>query len=98
MFYGIPYILIYTLTQNIHIPENGGMLTALYKFHSHDISRFVLGLTSLFVVVNCLGSFQMYGMPICSQYSVMWCLNWFSGTYGIGLSGILIAASILTVA
>ncbi|AES95238.1 putative amino acid transporter, transmembrane domain-containing protein [Medicago truncatula] len=149
------------------IPENGGMLTALYKFHSHDISRFVLGLTSFFVVVNCLCSFQIYGMPIFDdmeskyttkmnkpcpwwlrssirifsgflsffigvatpflaslagliggvalpvtlaypcfmwleikkpkKYSVMWCLNWFLGTFGIGLSGILIAASIYVI-
>ncbi|KAK2373208.1 Lysine histidine transporter-like 8 [Trifolium repens] len=46
------------------IPANGGMLTALYAFHSQDVSRFVLGLTSFFVVVNGLCSFQIYGMPI----------------------------------
>ncbi|KAL1315987.1 lysine histidine transporter-like 8 [Arachis hypogaea] len=43
---------------------SGGMLTALYMFHSQDVSRFVLGLTSLFVVINGLCSFQIYGMPV----------------------------------
>lgn len=49
------------------------MLTALYQFHSQDVSRFVLGLTSLFVVVNGLCSFQIYSMPLFddmeSQYT-----------------------------
>jgi len=49
--------------ENLQIPSNGGMLTALYMFHSHDVSRFVLGLTSFFVVANALCSFQIYGMP-----------------------------------
>ncbi|XP_057963002.1 lysine histidine transporter-like 8 [Malania oleifera] len=44
------------------IPPNG-MLTALYTFHSRDVSRFVLGLTSSFVIINALSSFQIYGMP-----------------------------------
>ncbi|XP_030523813.1 lysine histidine transporter-like 8 [Rhodamnia argentea] len=46
------------------IPVNGGMLTALYQFHYHNISRFVLGMTSLFVIINALSSFQIYGMPM----------------------------------
>ncbi|KAJ7944086.1 lysine histidine transporter-like 8 [Quillaja saponaria] len=46
------------------IPANGGMLTALYQFHSQDVSRFVLGLISLFVIINALSSFQIYGMPM----------------------------------
>ncbi|CAI8588508.1 unnamed protein product [Vicia faba] len=149
------------------IPANGGMLTALYQFHSHDMSRFVLALTSFSVVVNCLCSFQIYSMPIFDdmeskytkkmnkpcpwwlrtsirifsgfvsffvgvatpflaslagliggvalpvtlaypcfmwlkvkspkKYSVMWCLNWFLGTFGIGLSGLLIGASIYVI-
>ncbi|XP_050230708.1 lysine histidine transporter-like 8 [Mercurialis annua] len=45
------------------IPE-GGMLTALFAFHGRDTSRFVLGLTSLFVIINALSSFQIYGMPM----------------------------------
>ncbi|CAL0311437.1 unnamed protein product [Lupinus luteus] len=45
------------------IPSNGGMLTALYAYHSHDVSSFVLGFTSIFVVLNGLCSFQIYGMP-----------------------------------
>ncbi|KAK6118668.1 hypothetical protein DH2020_047581 [Rehmannia glutinosa] len=46
------------------IPANGGMLTALYAFHSRDVARSVLGLISLFVIVNALSSFQIYGMPM----------------------------------
>ncbi|KAJ0010812.1 hypothetical protein Pint_34189 [Pistacia integerrima] len=46
------------------IPENGGMLTALYAFHRLDTSRFILGLTSLFVIINAVSSFQIYGMPV----------------------------------
>ncbi|KAJ7953198.1 lysine histidine transporter-like 8 [Quillaja saponaria] len=46
------------------IPANGGMLTALYQFHSQDVSKFVLGLTSVFVIVNAVSSFQIYGMPM----------------------------------
>ncbi|KAF4373808.1 hypothetical protein F8388_007714 [Cannabis sativa] len=45
------------------IPANGGMLTALFQFHSRDVSRFILGLTSFFVIVNALCSFNIYGMP-----------------------------------
>ncbi|XP_059643763.1 lysine histidine transporter-like 8 [Cornus florida] len=46
------------------IPENGGMLTALYAFHGKDASQFILGLTSLFVIINAVSSFQIYGMPM----------------------------------
>ncbi|XP_022740814.1 lysine histidine transporter-like 8 [Durio zibethinus] len=45
------------------IPANNGMLTAFYQFHSRNVSPFVLGLTSLFIVINSLCSFQIYGMP-----------------------------------
>ncbi|KAA8546155.1 hypothetical protein F0562_020951 [Nyssa sinensis] len=46
------------------IPENGGMLPALYLFHGQTASQFLLGLTSLFVIINALSSFQIYGMPM----------------------------------
>ncbi|OWM68260.1 lysine histidine transporter-like 8 [Punica granatum] len=46
------------------IPANGGMLTALYQFHYRDVSRAILGLTSMFVIVNAVSSFQIYGMPM----------------------------------
>lgn len=45
------------------IPENGGMLTALYAFHGRDTSQFIIGLTSLFVIISAMSSFQIYGMP-----------------------------------
>lgn len=54
------------------IPE-GGMLAAFYGFHMKDTSQFILGLTSLLVIVNSVSSFQIYGMPmfdnIESQYT-----------------------------
>ncbi|GAV78853.1 Aa_trans domain-containing protein [Cephalotus follicularis] len=46
------------------IPATGGMLTALYRFHSRDTSRFLIGLTTFFVIINALSSFQIYGMPM----------------------------------
>ncbi|KAF8656429.1 hypothetical protein HU200_060702 [Digitaria exilis] len=47
------------------IPQNsGGILSALYEFHSRDVSRMVLGITTMLVVINCLTSFQIYAMPM----------------------------------
>ncbi|KAM7479495.1 hypothetical protein LguiA_027708 [Lonicera macranthoides] len=46
------------------IPANGGMLSALYGFHGQDTPQSVLGLISLFVIINALSSFQIYGMPM----------------------------------
>ncbi|CAL5205515.1 unnamed protein product [Lathyrus oleraceus] len=46
------------------IPSNGGMLSALQKYHEHETSKFIIALTSLLVVVNSLTSFQIYAMPI----------------------------------
>lgn len=40
-----------------------GMLCALYKFHSHDVSQFMLGLISVFIIINALTSFPIYAMP-----------------------------------
>ncbi|XP_008221160.1 PREDICTED: lysine histidine transporter-like 8 [Prunus mume] len=59
------------------IPSNGGMLNALYKFHSHDTSKFVLGLTSMLVVVNSLSSFQIYAMPVFDNLELRFtsCMN-----------------------
>ncbi|MED6144871.1 Lysine histidine transporter-like 8 [Stylosanthes scabra] len=47
---------------------SGGILTALYGFHSHDISRGLLALTFLLVVFNCLSSFQIYSMPAFDSF------------------------------
>ncbi|KAF9621506.1 hypothetical protein IFM89_021810 [Coptis chinensis] len=44
------------------IPANG-MLTALHTLHEHDTSKFLLGLTSLLVVIHSLTAFQIYAMP-----------------------------------
>ncbi|KAH6782790.1 Transmembrane amino acid transporter family protein [Perilla frutescens var. frutescens] len=46
------------------IPINGGMLSALDEYHREDTPRMILGLASLFVVINCLTSFQIYAMPV----------------------------------
>ncbi|KAI3464731.1 hypothetical protein Pfo_021394 [Paulownia fortunei] len=46
------------------IPANGGLLSALDEYHGNDTSKVILGLTSLFVVINSLTSFQIYAMPV----------------------------------
>lgn len=43
---------------------NEGMLTAFYKYHGHDTSKIIIGLTSMLVVINSLSSFQLYAMPV----------------------------------
>ncbi|RZC66868.1 hypothetical protein C5167_010558 [Papaver somniferum] len=45
------------------IPKNGGMLSALFAFHSKDTSKAILVITGLFIVINAVCSFQIYGMP-----------------------------------
>lgn len=40
------------------------MLTAIYQYHGRDTSKFILALTSLFIVVNAVSSFQIFGMPM----------------------------------
>lgn len=40
------------------------MLPALFVFHSRDVARSVLGLISIFVIVNAVSSFQIYAMPM----------------------------------
>ncbi|KAL3843329.1 hypothetical protein ACJIZ3_000732 [Penstemon smallii] len=49
------------------IPANGGMLTALIAFRGQDVARWVLGLISLFVIINAVSSFQLYGMPMFDE-------------------------------
>ncbi|KAI6688950.1 hypothetical protein NL676_025778 [Syzygium grande] len=46
----------------------GGILNALYGFHSHDIPRGLLAMTFLLVVFNCLSSFQIYSMPVFDSF------------------------------
>ncbi|CAN1276203.1 Lysine histidine transporter-like 8 [Linum perenne] len=41
-----------------------GQLVTLFVYHGQTTSRFILGLTSFFVVVNAVSSFQLYGMQI----------------------------------
>lgn len=47
---------------------SGGMLNAIYAFHSHDIPRGLLAITFLLVVFNCLSSFQIYSMPVFDSF------------------------------
>eukprot|EP01018_Ginkgo_biloba_P039616 Gb_35853 [translate_table: standard] len=46
----------------------GGILNALYGFHSRDIARGLLATTFLLVVFNCLSSFQIYSMPVFDSF------------------------------
>ncbi|PWA42986.1 amino acid transporter, transmembrane domain-containing protein [Artemisia annua] len=41
----------------------GGMLTALFVYHSQDLAKSVLGFTCILVIINVLSSFQIYAMP-----------------------------------
>ncbi|PPR83097.1 hypothetical protein GOBAR_AA37612 [Gossypium barbadense] len=55
------------LAQAAFMPS-GGILNALYGFHSHDIPRGLLALAFLLVVFNCLSSFQIYSMPVFDSF------------------------------
>lgn len=46
----------------------GGMLNALFGFHKHDISRWLLAITFLLVVFSCLSSYQIYSMPVFDNF------------------------------
>ncbi|KAK3029146.1 hypothetical protein RJ639_039701 [Escallonia herrerae] len=46
------------------MPNEGGMLSAIYAYHMRDVSRSVIGLMSVFVIINAVTSFQIYGMPM----------------------------------
>ncbi|XVE87500.1 hypothetical protein DITRI_Ditri18aG0122700 [Diplodiscus trichospermus] len=54
------------------IPSNNGMLTALYQFHSRNVSPFILGAASLFVVINSLSLYQIYGMPTFDDMELLY--------------------------
>ncbi|KAF5786209.1 putative amino acid transporter, transmembrane domain-containing protein [Helianthus annuus] len=49
------------------IPPSGGMLTALFAYHSQDVAKSILALTSMLVIINALSSFQIYAMPIFDE-------------------------------
>ncbi|KAK6130913.1 hypothetical protein DH2020_035349 [Rehmannia glutinosa] len=51
-----------------NLMPSGGMLNALFAFHSHDIPRGLLAVTFLLVVFNCLSSFQIYSMPVFDSF------------------------------
>ncbi|KAI5655980.1 hypothetical protein M9H77_24773 [Catharanthus roseus] len=51
-----------------NLMPSGGILNALFAFHSHDIPRGLLAMTFLLVVFNCLSSFQIYSMPAFDSF------------------------------
>ncbi|XVE55959.1 hypothetical protein DITRI_Ditri03aG0199000 [Diplodiscus trichospermus] len=51
-----------------NVMPSGGILNALFAFHSHDIPRGLLALTFLLVVFNCLSSFQIHSMPVSDSF------------------------------
>ncbi|KAM3254861.1 hypothetical protein ACQJBY_042702 [Aegilops geniculata] len=61
----------HNLSLEIQMPA-GGILTALYIFHGHDISRGLLAATFLLVVFNCLSSFQIYSMPVFDSFEAFY--------------------------
>ncbi|KAL0325654.1 UNVERIFIED_CONTAM: Lysine histidine transporter-like 8 [Sesamum radiatum] len=51
-----------------NLMPSGGILNALFAFHSHDIPRGLLAMPFLLVVFNCLSSFQIYSMPVFDSF------------------------------
>jgi hypothetical protein len=51
------------------------MLTALYQFHTADVSKSLLALTALFVIINAASSFQIYAMPIFDDMESMYTMK-----------------------
>ncbi|KAI4366405.1 hypothetical protein MLD38_022288 [Melastoma candidum] len=51
-----------------NLMPSGGILNALFGFHSHDISQGLLAMTFLHLVFNCLSSFQIYSMPVFDSF------------------------------
>ncbi|KAD4888705.1 hypothetical protein E3N88_20778 [Mikania micrantha] len=51
-----------------NLMPSGGILNALFAFHSHDIPRGLLAMTFLLVVFSCLSSFQIYSMPVFDSF------------------------------
>lgn len=49
---------------------NGGMLSALHKYHGRRTSKTVLGITSLLIIISSLGSFQIYAMPVFDNFEL----------------------------
>ncbi|KAJ8538164.1 hypothetical protein K7X08_014704 [Anisodus acutangulus] len=47
-----------------NLMPNGGILSALDKYHGEGTSKVILGITSLLVVVHCLTSFRIYARPV----------------------------------
>ncbi|XP_028765516.1 lysine histidine transporter-like 8 [Neltuma alba] len=52
------------------LPGNGGMLSALHKYHEHDTTKTMLACASLLVVINSVSSFQIYAMPVFDNLEV----------------------------
>ncbi|EPS73072.1 hypothetical protein M569_01683 [Genlisea aurea] len=46
----------------------GGILNAVFAFHSRDIPTGLLSFTFILVVFNCLSSFQIYSMPVFDSF------------------------------
>ncbi|KAG6535919.1 hypothetical protein ZIOFF_000950 [Zingiber officinale] len=61
------YSLLPLEASGLMMPQ-GGILNALYIYHSHDIPRGLLATTFLLGVFNYLSSFQIYSMPIFDSF------------------------------
>ncbi|XP_004238627.2 lysine histidine transporter-like 8 [Solanum lycopersicum] len=53
-----------------NLMPNGGILSALDKYHGEDTSKVILGITSLLVAIHCLTSFQIYAMPVFDNWEL----------------------------
>lgn len=48
------------------------MLNAFYKYHGNNTSHALLATISLLVLISCLTSFQIYGMPAFDNLELMY--------------------------
>ncbi|PQP94910.1 lysine histidine transporter-like 8 [Prunus yedoensis var. nudiflora] len=50
--------------------SNGAILKAISQFHGHNTSQYVLGLIYIIIVINCLATYQIYGMVVFDNIEI----------------------------
>lgn len=81
--------------------SNGGLLIAISKFHGHDTPRSVLGLMFILVIINCLSTFQIYGMVIFDKLESNYtskkkkpCARWLRMAFRVFFGGMTFFAAV----
>ncbi|CAL9022890.1 unnamed protein product [Prunus brigantina] len=52
--------------------SNGAILKAISQFHGHNTSQYVLGLIYIIIVINCLTTYQIYGMVVFDNMEIQY--------------------------